>query len=836
MAISNSQHDRYSKVLSCTFGEIEVAGIIGYSGFTRFVFGGKVTTPKLDLSITRTTRKGEQNPNVNNAHGSFVFTTPCEIGEIITGHRYLWFNAANLLPGTLLRHTSYNGGNTSNCLRMWGYSPTTGYDQTLGGLVGEPLDDSSTKEWGVEGKSSKTLTITGIAPDEGETEKEFVTCSSLGSKDYYAFNVTLDAYDGFTQTFSNRNHTISKTIRVKKGAFRVAGTAQFTNLTAIVVDAGATFRHDSTKANPFPKVSSLTVEGRFIVGPNAAADFMATNGYTEIRLSSSATFSVPSGTAFATTKLYVDGFELPVGAWTHADFPVIPEGVTIANSSGPSAATQTLEWSGAAADNLMSTPGNWKGEPASIPLSYYALGVTITNNGTEMVYADGVKLNNLNFTRTPDAVPFTIRPATPGATLYVSGRFNLNYGAQLILKDAIIATPGHVYQGAATSGKDYLMYLVVKSNKEAVEPYIASNNVYYYSSDTNHLPPVVLDNAIIEKTVVVNNNILGNVPLYCMPGTTNEIKGAYNNGSNQCYMRIAEDAQMTFSGGITFSTYMHKHLAGTMVVKDKPMVASTYFLIHAGTLALDAEDFSLQGSASGDGMTIDSGSSSGTTLECRRSFCFNGDCALMVRSGSSYPAIVDLHATTQRVTRLCALNSYASSKMQGDPGSLLEVVGGWGSGRTEPKLDEKNTVYRLLTNRVDLAGALSLKMSAPDETMTFYSKAFTTCGDLEVSAGTLGFRSDASWLNGTNVAVNGEGRLKVAQGGTFGAKFAELSLADEGVFEIPEGASQTFLNVYTNGVVLSSGRYTSLPNGEGDFLAGGGAIVVRRKGILFSIR
>ena len=232
---------------------------------------------------------------------------------------------------------------------MWGHSPTTAYDQTLGGLVSEPLDDSTTYEWGVEGKSSKTLTITGIVPDEGETETELVTCSTLGSKDYYTFNLTIAAYDGFTQTVSNRNHMISGALRVKKGAFRVAGTAQFTNLTAIVVDVGAAFRHDSTNANPFPKVTSLTVEGSFIVGPNAAANFMATTGYSEIRLSSSATFTVPSGTDFRTTALYVDGFQMPAGAWTHTQFPVIPEGVTIYASTVPSA-TETAEWSAESAE------------------------------------------------------------------------------------------------------------------------------------------------------------------------------------------------------------------------------------------------------------------------------------------------------------------------------------------------------------------------------------------------------------------------------------------------------------------------------------------------------
>ena len=172
--------------------------------------------------------------------------------------------------------------------------------------------------------------------------------------------------------------------------------------------------------------------------------------------------------------------------------------------------------------------------------------------------------------------------------------------------------------------------------------------------------------------------------------------------------------------------------------------------------------------------------------------------------------------------------------MQGAPGSLLEVVGGWGKGRTkwDNDLDFK---FKLLTNRVDIAGALSLKMSATNETMAFYGKAFSTCGDLEVSAGTLDFRSNASWTNGTSVAVNGEGRLKVAKGGTFNLK-SELALAEGGVFEIPEGESQIFNYVTTNGVLVSSGRHMSLPNGVGDFLAGGGEIIVRRHGIVITLQ
>ena len=836
-AIWGGEYNRYLNVLAGTFGEIEAAGIIGYSGFCRFVFGGKVKTPKLDLTIVRTTRTGERSSNnYNNAHGGFVFTTPCEIGEIVNGHRWLWCAGVNLLPGTLLRHSSYNGGHTGNWLRMWGHSPTTAYDQTLGGLVSEPLDDSTTYEWGVEGKSSKTLTITGIVPDEGETETELVTCSTLGSKDYYTFNLTIAAYDGFTQTVSNRNHTISGTLRVKKGAFRVAGSARFPNLAAIEVDAGAAFRMDSTNAAAFPAVKLLTAEGDFIVGPNAAEGFMNTTGYSEIRLSSTATFSVPAGMNFTTTSLYLDGVQQPAGTWSHAEIPAIPEGVTVYASSGASA-TATAEWSGAAeGDNLMATMANWKDEPESLPFSDYTLGVTITNNGTEMVYSDGAKINSIMFRRTPAAVPFTIRPATPGAVLEVAGKIELNKAAQLIFKDAIIASPMRVDQGAAGNNARsmYVNMLTKDSVPYEVAPYVASNNVYRYA-DT-HLP-FILDNAIIEKPVRIEADFGSHVPFYCWPGTTNELRGAYNNGSWQAYIRVEPNTQITFSGGLTFSTFMHKYLAGTMVVRDKPITSDTYFLHHSGKVILDAENMSLHGSESGDGYGFES-STSDVVLDCRRSYCFNGDCALMYRiktnTAKTSKVIAEFNSTTQRVTRLCGLNEKSTSKMQGDPGSLLEVVGGWGRGRTGPN-SKLPGEYWLLTNRVDLAGALSFKMSATNETMTFYAKAFSTCGDLEVSAGTLEFKSDATWLNGTNVAVNGEGRLKIAKGGTFNLK-SELALADAGVFEIPSGESQIFNYVTTNGVLVSSGRHTLLPNGEGDFLAGGGEIVVRRHGIVITLQ
>jgi hypothetical protein len=613
---------------------------------------------------------------------------------------------------------------------------------------------------------------------------------------------------------------------VKKGAFRAAGSAKFPKLTAITVDAGATFWLDSTNSAAFPKITALTVNGSFVVGPNAAADFMAMNNYTEIRLSSTATFTVPSGTDFTTTSFYVDGVKQPVGTWSHAQFPVIPEGVTITSSSGPSA-TETAEWTGAAeSDNLMSTMANWKDVPASLDLSHYTLGATVKGDGEEMVYEDGTTIHSLFFRRTPASTPFTIRPATPGASLEIAGRFEVTNAAQLVLKDATIATPSHIDQGAASQNAGMVMYINLFPNPD-VANCAASNNVY---RSGNYLP-VVLDNATIEKPVYSTGNGSGITQLYCPSGTTNEFKGQLWHYSGWPYFEVSENAQLTFSGGLRGSILIRKVGTGTMVVKGKPFTSSSYFGIYKGKLVLDAENCSLRGTGSGEGMMLER-SYGASELEFLRSYCFNGDVVLIIPYNNTNVGLVEFHSTTQRVTRLHGSASSANVTMHGDPGALLEVTG----GRTDMAYVSSGYSYKPLTNRVDLTGALSFKMSATNETMTFYSKAFSTCGDLEVSAGTLDMRSDASWLNGTNIAVNGEGRLKIAKSGTFTGKFAELSLADEGVFEVPTGKSQTFNYATTNGIVLPSGHYTSLPNGEGDFLAGGGEIVVRRHGVVFSIR
>ena len=837
--ISKSQWNRYNFVQSCTFGEIEAAGSIGFSGICRMVFKGKVKTPTLDLTIYRARRDGDSdNPNQNNMHGALVFHAVNEIGEILDANRPIYCAVDNALPGTVFHAVKKpNGlGLFSNAyLNMYGYDGSA-HIQTIGGLSSEPLADGeeastgNVYQWAVKGTGAKTLTITGVPPDEGAATKELVSCIPLQS----SMSLTLDAYDGFTQTISNQSHTITGPLTAKKGTLRVAGTAKFTALKKISVQESAVFEIATTTEDAFSAVTEIAADGELVVSDKAAKSLFP--NLVAVSLGKNAALSLPSGFEWTIDSLTIDGVTVAPGIHTAADLPMLGEGVTLKVLS----VKQPIDivWSGAAqSDNLISTAGNWHNPPASFNANNGTIGATIAGDGNEMVYGDGTILGSINVTRTPASVPFTIRPATPDATLTVAGKIVMNNVGQIVLSGTI-ATPDHLDQGAPENGGAYTMYVNIASN-DFVLACSETNNVYLGPVGYGSLP-VVLDNATIEKPIWSRGRDLSGYSLfYSMPNTTNEIKGAFCHETYWPYITTAAGSTITFSGGMVAGILMRKNGPGTMVIKDNPLVArvfsswqkrpQAYFGVEEGTLVLDAENISLRGSYSGEGLMLEC-SSGYSTIDCRRSYCLNGECALMIY-GNAYAGLIEFHSTTQRVTRLAAIKEVEGTQMRGDPGSLLEVVGG------DTDMEFTNVKFMtLLTNRVDIAGALSVKMSATNETMTFYSQDFSTSGDLEVSAGTLDFRSDASWLNGKNVAVNGEGRLKIGKSKTFNGKLAELDLEDDGVFEVPSGISQKFRSVVTNGVALPAGKYTSLPNGEGDFIAGGGEIVVPIHGLVFSLR
>ena len=253
--IWTSQFNRYLNVTALTFGEIDCAGTLGNRGFAKFVFGGKVKAPLFDLTFTRPIQRTGDDAIGSNAHSSFVFTTPSEIGEIRTHSHHVMCTATNVLPGTVLNMTSLPSGYEGSCyFYLYNYNASsTSYDQSLAALVSDACHDDLTPKfgWGVQGSGGHTLTLTGLPAPATE---------ATGSIRLYGkMNLVLDAPDGYTQTLLNRSHTLSGAITVKKGTLRLAGLCTFSNATAVTVQTGGVLKVEVADTNVL-KNAALSLE------------------------------------------------------------------------------------------------------------------------------------------------------------------------------------------------------------------------------------------------------------------------------------------------------------------------------------------------------------------------------------------------------------------------------------------------------------------------------------------------------------------------------------------------------------------------------------------------
>ena len=384
--------------------------------------------------------------------------------------------------------------------------------------------------------------------------------------------------------------------------------------------------------------------------------------------------------------------------------------------------------------------------------------------------------------------------AVTGHTVFVTG---------------LLGTPGHENQG--NSSKNGAKTLTIDT------------------LSTDAMKGLTVSNAVVEKPLYFHCKS-GYGFIKASGGTTNVIKGYVTWDSPWIGTTVEEDAELVFEGGLTTGWSMRSGGKGVVRIRNTPITAtaSVGWNVNAGTFAIDVAGNTFKyltiGYDNGGKGIIDISVSDALSTSSFGGLGIGiGYWSSSFRPFTTGDATLLLHSTTQTVNTLIGSNF---GTVKGDAGARIEVM---------KQVSDSNWPASILCFASKVEGNVTLAMKGTG-TLSLTNQAFASTGDIEVESGVIAFASDASWLNGTNVTVSGTGRLKVAKGDTFSKRFAELSLADEGVIEVPTGVSQMFSEVFTNGVQLSCGRYMSLPNGEGDFLAGGGVIVVRRKGVVFSIR
>ena len=839
-AIHSGKYDRYSYVTALTFGAVEAAGMIGTEGYVKFVFAGQVKTPLLDLTLNRpkTLTSGNAPVSENNAHLAVELRSPGnEIGQIVNSKHPIACEVANAFAGAILDWES-----PQLSVGVYGNYNLRGYDQTIAGLQSQEISLAQANK-GLDGTAntgyefqlgsstaSETLTITGVAPDQGETEKELVACSMIGYWGMYkdGLSLVLDAYPGFTQTFKNRLNPMAGSITVKRGTFRMTGTSTFFQTPTITVEANGTFLNESTTNQSLKAVKTLTVAGRFELSGSATD---ALPSLETLDLADGCALVLPNTTELTVKNLKLNGTTVPAGTWTHDILPTIPTGLTVTATSGDWPEAETTEtWIGGAADTLMETRGNWQGEPETLDLVSGTLKAVLAD-GTEMTYADGTQVNAIEnemcWTNEAGVVaaPFVIGPAAEGGALTVVRRLESLGKRQLVLRGHL-KTPYGVRQGDLDALRlEYSPVLYGELLDEAVK---ASGVI----RDNTRSLPLVLDGAVIDKHVVLRPPAASTTLLLANAQTTNVINGHVSSYAYQSYVSALEGGVLEFRGGITGSTSSLLFAGeGEIRIVDEPYVNNYYTKVGDAkcTLVLDAEDCSLGGNANGEGFCVNSG-----RIEFRRSGCLAPGVALSF-GNATMRAEAEFHSTTQRIGRVGFVNTHAKSFVHGDYPAMVEADGAARAGATYFDAKAPNIIDRVTA---PVTGGLGFHVCG-DYTLTLSGRAFESCGDLEASAGTLVLDADATWRNGTNVTARGTGGIRFLGDRQLGTD-AVLTIDDDGQVEIADGKTLKVGECRVNGAEVTTGEYTAAVLKPGDplygHLAGGGVLRVGKFGIMLIVR
>ena len=455
------------------------------------------------------------------------------------------------------------------------------------------------------------------------------------------------------------------------------------------------------------------------------------------------------------------------------------------------ALSDTAVWLGGGSDTLMTTMDNWQGTPASLDLSGGTLAVDV-QSGSEMKYSGTTWIsaitNNIAFVANGANTPFWIVPEDENDQLVLSGGFrSASSKGQIVLKGHI-ALPEGVSGGSASSGSNpyRIVYAPVtwRSNTTPVPSGIiegsrATDGTTYGSA------PLVLAGVSVYPPMSVNG-VANAASILGYTGTSNVVNGAFCSGASQSAVSVMAGATIDFRGG--FSPDWAYRIIGTDNFENAGVVRITKTPVNwaqkssatstgnktlsvqrKAHLIFDAENCWLRG-----GLVNESG-----LIEFVRNGCFvDGTTRINENFHTQYYTTrIEFNTTTQRFSTVTFYNTNKDSWFHGNYPAMIEVM-------CEPY----GTLTDVSTNAIPINGGLGVHVCG-NGVFHLAKQNYTSCGDLESSAGTLMLCNDATWLNGTNFTARGTGCIKFTKSGQVNSAFAKIRLADSGTIDIPAGVT-----------------------------------------------
>ena len=695
--------------------------------------------------------------------------------------------------------------------------------------------------------------------------------------------------------YVNRRHSLQKITTSKKAHFE--GSTSFDKPFVFEVNNGQTVYLRTTGARSWSTLSGMNL-GSCYVHINASALASFPDDYTAyLQLNQNSHVYLDDGGTMRLSyiKDVYANVNLAAGTWTastpgtpldNKNSPRLETGTYV--TATPVAETSSITWTGGGADTSVLTPENWGLENAP-DFSKYGVTATVPTADPTLTFPPGDTLLSglvLNPQRPADGGTSTVTLEAADATsrLFLQSE-NLSFADHGLhpctyVYDMTVPTYLMSAVSLSFSSNDVVTLDGALRGRKALSIDLGGSHNNYDQKTTGGILNFTGNNAH-EGNIIISNGVINVSGTLGVPGDTGTLTARCNykvtSGGETWYnygsiLFTNATVNKAFTGTVLgMVSILNQNdwlrFAGTNVMNGLFYVSSSHNVyMHNGT------DITFAGGYQADnGFTLYPPSGAASSAKVTFTKPWKGLNAAKSQfnlgTGSSYGKLhvvfacpgsssaryVEMHGNGGKNTFECAaddaitapylymrnaatltltnctvrfpcLYSDNTVTIEGRDGGRFMLTNGWAAADVASKAFKGK-----------LEGDLSLTMAGTVGcTQRLTGCVATSCGDVEVSGGTLEFSADSSWLVGTNVTVRGTGTLKIAQSETFNKDFAVVRFEDDGKIEVPSGVVQKFAKGWVGDRELPYGQYTAanLPA----HVSGAGVICIAGKGLMLIFR
>lgn len=689
----------------------------------------------------------------------YLYASGNEIEAVATCYGALQFMAVDALPATT--YLTWNGYYYENNEVLYAYD-FHGFDQTVE-AIRDTLQDTQGRDEGRILKSSDgpmTLTLKGQ--------------SDAKARCYVKGDVSLvwDPVGDFTQEFNDKASTMTGDIIVKRGTFKVSGTASFATANKIIVAGGATFNLASTANGALDKVCKVVLDtgSTFKVASTSTDAFSAHT--TGAAIATGGAFDLESGSNITLAQVTYAGALLPQGVYKSAGSTV--EGtpcdwirgagtVTVLDAEPDS--RETCLWTGAGDGCSWTDDANWDPQlPHAKDIAKFAQNATLTSDVA------------FNQNRTIDI--------DSGCTVTISGCVSGAGNITRIGMGRLVLTGNNTFTGDLCISNSY-----VTARGENALSSSASGVITVYKRNSKTAGNLTLGNVTVKKPLLIQNmddasNSYSNA-LVGEPNTVNVVESLVTIQGAYLRMEAQTNSRFIFKGGTKPATadFFNRGTGAEIIITNTPITHKIYDDGQASWLVFACASNTI------NQWNGDHNRGLRDSIRATVNDAFTTATYFYFGKGG----VVDLCGTTQSISRIEALTVSASD--------WTPVASGYIRSEAPAKMTfNSNNTY---TNSAIWQNEVTLE-KAGSGTM-YLTAASTSAGELIATEGTVELWPSARWTG--DLRVNG-GTIRVPSPQTV-LSGCDLVLGETGTLALDAG-EYTFSSIQkADGTFVAPGRYTT---------------------------